>query len=29
MIHINIITDTKEIKDPKDETIFHEMKASG
>jgi hypothetical protein len=29
IIHINIITDTKEIKDPKDDTIFHVVKASG
>lgn len=29
IIHIKKITDTKEIRDPKDETIFHEIKASG
>jgi len=29
IIHINRITETKEIKDPRDETMFHGVKASG
>lgn len=29
IIHIKKITETKEIKDPKEETIFHVIKASG
>jgi len=29
MIHINKITDKKEIRDPKDDTTFQEVKASG
>lgn len=28
-IHINIMTETKEIKEPKEETIFHVVNASG
>jgi hypothetical protein len=28
-IHINMITDIKEIKEPRDDTIFHEVNASG
>lgn len=27
--HINIIADTNEIRDPTEETTFHEVKASG
>jgi hypothetical protein len=29
IIHINIITDANEIKDPRDEMIFQVVKASG
>jgi len=28
-IHTNIITDKNEIKDPREDTIFHGVKASG
>jgi hypothetical protein len=29
IIHINMIIETKEIKDPREDTIFHVVKASG
>jgi hypothetical protein len=29
IIHINMITDRKETKDPKEDTVFHMVKASG
>lgn len=29
IIHINMITETKEIREPREETMFHGVKASG